>query len=339
MSFSAESFDERLLWLLKLTVRMTGTRDLERLGELVAESFATCTGSQRAILWMKDRETGALIQTAAMADHRATDKPAEKRVLMLANRVLKEKAPVYVTHEQQEADKSPSRVTSMLDLGPLRTAVCVPVLWESEAIGVLYADNDAPQQKPVGEPEQRIIQLFLEHAGSALENARLFARANNDPLTGLPNSSYFLLQLGKAMKEATDAMTMGIVLLDLDTFKRINIVAGAEMGDRALMDIANTLQDVWRTDGLVARYGSDKFALLLPPEEGTPIGLRLRDVAERARAAISTKAFHGVTMSACIGGVAYPRSEAKSPSDLVALADDVLSTARARGPGNVDVVG
>jgi diguanylate cyclase (GGDEF)-like protein len=140
------------------------------------------------------------------------------------------------------------------------------------------------------------------------------------------------------MREADNDHCAGVLLLDVDAFKRVNMAAGAEAGDRALVDIAATIQDVARADGLVARYGSDKFAILLPPEDGTPIQVRLRDVAERARAAVATKSYHGVHVSVSIGGAHFPGSEAESAPDVIALADDQLAKARARGPGEVEII-
>ncbi|MEK7703572.1 MAG: diguanylate cyclase, partial [Myxococcota bacterium] len=92
-----------------------------------------------------------------------------------------------------------------------------------------------------------------------------------------------------------------------------------------------------RADGLVARYGSDKFAILLPPENGASIAVRLRDVAERVRAAIATKTYHGVHLSVCIGGISYPGPRVEGAPDLVSLADDLLGKARSRGIGEVEI--
>ena len=138
------------------------------------------------------------------------------------------------------------------------------------------------------------------------------------------------------MREATPQRCGGVLLLDLDDFKRVNQAAGAEMGDRALIDIAHTLREVLRTDGLVARYGSDKFAILLPVE-GASIAVRMHDVAERARAAIGTKNYHGVSLSACIGGAPFGANSKQSEQELVAVADNVLGKARKRGPGQVEI--
>ena len=57
----------------------------------------------------------------------------------------------------------------------------------------------------------------------------------------------------------------------------------------------------------------------------------------RARAAVSTKTYHGVHMTASIGGVAFPGPSASSAPDLIAIADDVLAKARGRGQGQVEV--
>jgi GGDEF domain-containing protein len=60
-------------------------------------------------------------------------------------------------------------------------------------------------------------------------------------------------------------------------------------------------------------------------------------VAERARAAVATKSYHGVQVSLSIGGVTYPGKPVESAPDLIALADDQLAKARARGPGEVEI--
>src|SRR6185436_9511490 len=202
----------------------------------------------------------------------------------------------------------------------LKMMVCVPLASETEVLGVIYADGKSSLDKVFTQTNRRMFEMLADHAAAAIENARMFERATNDPLTGLPNNSYFLLQLAKVMREANVESKAGVLLLDLDAFKRINLAAGAEMGDRALIDIANTLQETLRADGLVARYGSDKFAILLPPDENTKVEIRLYDVAERARAAISTKTYHGIHMTASIGGVAFPGPKAESAPDLIAIA-------------------
>jgi diguanylate cyclase (GGDEF)-like protein len=319
----SSSDSERDIWLVKTARSMLVTRELRTLLPMVADTLMTLTQAERCFILLRNRESGLLTQSLAKTAL-GNEIPFDKRVLSLANRVLKEKKAIFSGEVQHDGVGSAEKFT-----------VYLPLATDTDVVGVTYLDGQS--KKPLNGNQRQLLESVADFSAAAIDNARMFERATNDPLTGLPNNSYFLMQLAKAMLQANEEKRVGILLLDVDAFKRVNNAAGAEMGDRALLDIAVTLQDVLRADGLVARYGSDKFGILLPPDETTSIGVRLRDCAERARAAIATKVYHGLQMSACIGGVGFPGNEAKLPADLIAIADDVLAKARARGPGEVEI--
>ena len=325
-----ESRDEQLIWLLHVSRTMFACRDADRLLTLAIDAFVELTGAERGFVLLEDRASGKLIQTLGRAAGGAAINATESRITSLANQVFREKRPLFVTDAGTDDGASRRSMTEMR----LKMLACAPLTGESSPLGVLYADGKNFDRDAL---KQRHAEILADHAGVALENARLFERASNDLLTGLPNNSYFLTHLGKALRDAREGNQGGLLLLDLDSFKRVNLAAGAEAGDRALIDIAHTLREVLRSDGLVARYGSDKFAVLLSPDEHTRIALRLRDVAERARAAVGTKSYHGVALSGCIGGIAFPHAGASAPQDLIAIADNVLAKARARGAGQVEI--
>jgi len=329
-----ESFDERLIWLLKVSRSMLATRDLDRLLTLITDAFIEATEADRGFLLLRDRITGKLTQRVGRTAHGTDISDSEARISSVASRVLREREPIFATDTGAQDDLASRRSVDELRL---KMMVCVPLATESEVMGVIYADGKTSLDKVFTNTNRSTFEMLADHAAAAIENARMFERATNDPLTGLPNSSYFLLQLAKSMREATPNASTGMLLIDVDAFKRVNQAAGAEAGDRALIDIGATLQDIARADGLVARYGSDKFAILLPPETSAPIAIRLRDVAERVRAAVATKTYHGIHLSVCIGGINYPGPNVDSAPDLVALADDLLGKARSRGPGEVEI--
>ena len=201
-------------------------------------------------------------------------------------------------------------------------------------VGALYADGRRRDGEP---PAPELREALATQVAACLQNARLFERATGDLLTGLPNNSAFMYHLGCALEDPAADKQFGVLLLDLDDFKRINAAAGAAAGDAALSDIAGTLHEVLRSDGLLARFGSDKFAVLLPHDAAHPIDVRLRDVAERARAAIRTKRFYQVGLTACIGAVGFGGGGRQRPQDVIARADDALATARRRGDGQLEV--
>lgn len=97
---------------------------------------------------------------------------------------------------------------------------------------------------------------------------RLDMLANHDPLTGLPNRSYFQDFLGHALARAQrDKSQVSLLFIDLDRFKHINDTQGHEVGDQVLRIVANRLDEQLRADDFVARLGGDEFAVVLthPP--------------------------------------------------------------------------
>jgi diguanylate cyclase (GGDEF)-like protein len=97
---------------------------------------------------------------------------------------------------------------------------------------------------------------------------RLDMLANHDPLTGLPNRSYFQDFLGHALARAQrERSQVSLLFIDLDRFKHINDSQGHEVGDQVLCVVGKRLDEQLRADDFVARLGGDEFAIILmhPP--------------------------------------------------------------------------
>lgn len=326
-------YEARLLWLLQISRTMLATREVHSLLTLITDAFVELVGADRGFYLGQEPEgTRWVPHRARSAD--GMDLPDNTDLSPVIEQVAASREPRFAN----EVPLDPTWGVNISGHIPaFEMVACVPLCSDNGVVGVLYADTKSRRSEVAVEMIQRAALLLAEHGAAAIENARLFERASNDLLTGLPNSNHFLYHLAKTMREASPQSQAGVLLLDLDAFKRINDVAGAGAGDKVLVDIANSLQDVLRADGLVARYGSDKFALLLPPDPTTRARLRLRDAAERARACVATKVYYGVSMTASIGGLAFPGPDAESAPDLIAATDDILARARARGPGNIEI--
>lgn len=129
------------------------------------------------------------------------------------------------------------------------------------------------------EPCQLLMSQFVQ----ALENVRLYQRATVDPLTEVFNRDFGQRRLEEVLSLGSrNDHDTGVVLLDVDHFKRLNDTHGHAAGDLALRAVASALRDACRGTDIVSRYGGEEFFLTLP---STSLAGALT-IAERVLAAI-----------------------------------------------------
>lgn len=175
----------------------------------------------------------------------------------------------------------------------------------------------------LGEREARLLRLNKE-----LEHASV-----TDALTGLRNARYFYTRLAEEFAEwQRTGQPLGLVIIDIDHFKRVNDEHGHPVGDEVLINTARAIASVTRQGETEARVGGEEFALLLPGSDTA----QAREAAERARAAIArafTKLPSGgvvrVTASAGVASTAdIPNA---TPASLYRAADEALYAAKKGG--------
>jgi len=172
----------------------------------------------------------------------------------------------------------------------------------------------------------------------ALENARLHGlvqrQAVTDELTGLANRRRFLTQLDvEVTRSRRSRSPLGIVLADLDDFKRINDTFGHEVGDGALRGFADILRATVRDVDLPVRLGGEEFAVLLPDTNLTGAV----QLAERVRQALEAASIDGprgpFSLTASFGVSCFP--VAAAADELLADADRRLYEAKRLGKNRV----
>ena len=161
--------------------------------------------------------------------------------------------------------------------------------------------------------------------------AENFAKlASQDPLTGMYNRRHFDQSLEAHFREFAEMpVQFGLLLLDIDHFKKINDTYGHVIGDMVLKQLAAQLNSVSRDYDIGCRIGGEEFAIL------TPIGQKsdLEIAAERFRKVASDLQIpiHGdrVSITLSIGGAL--NSEAATSGDLFEIADQRLYRAKQTG--------
>jgi diguanylate cyclase (GGDEF)-like protein/PAS domain S-box-containing protein len=174
----------------------------------------------------------------------------------------------------------------------------------------------------------------LEDANGRLAaaNSRLEELATTDPLTGLKNRLVLQQQLEEEHKRALRyEAPLSLVLLDVDHFKSFNDTFGHPAGDEVLKRLARILQDSARTTDIVARFGGEEFAILLPSTdfEGAI------NLAERFRRAVESVSWDRRPVTASFG-VAACTPNMTEPSALVSAADAAMYRAKQGGRNRVE---
>src|SRR5262249_37490921 len=104
--------------------------------------------------------------------------------------------------------------------------------------------------------------IALDKAGTLAELQR---SAMTDPLTGAYNIRFFRDVLARETARANRYTTpVSLLMIDIDSFKLVNDTFGHPVGDKVLVELSKTLQELVRNCDFVFRYGGDEFAIILP---------------------------------------------------------------------------
>jgi diguanylate cyclase (GGDEF)-like protein len=180
--------------------------------------------------------------------------------------------------------------------------------------------------------EQNLLETICEPLGFSLDNRELFKKAMTDEMTSLYNHRYFKVRLENEMKEHVERKkSLGLLLLDIDHFKKFNDTYGHLTGDKVLIEVAHCLKDTCRSTDVAARYGGEEFACILPDvgnDDPTAIGERIRKAIENKL--VDTDNFGTLRVTASIGIAVFPAQGAEI-NQLIEAADSALYEAKRAG--------
>lgn len=144
-------------------------------------------------------------------------------------------------------------------------SLCIPMMAQGEAMGVLYLT----QQAGSTQTKQQLAVTVTEHIALALANLKLREllrhQSIRDPLTSLFNRRYMEESLAREIHRCDRAAKpLGIIMLDVDHFKRFNDTFGHDAGDAVLRELGMFLQSHIRSSDIACRYGGEELMLILP---------------------------------------------------------------------------
>ena len=300
-----QALDTRLRELVGARVRSVAVRRLD--------------GSYEVLRWRTPETriitTGAIRRLSAHVQHDITTDIEAGRAITVQ---------IRLPHDEP--------VSAALGLpGWVRAITLVPIVADGRLSGILPVLWDSPRQPSRAELD--LLNGFAQQTGLAFEQTALRrARelAATDSLTNLANHRAFRDALGSRLSEARrHGGSVSILFCDLDNFKGVNDRFGHAAGDQLLQRVSEAIRSTAREEDMVARYGGDEMALLLP---GTGRFGAL-DLARRLRTQVrAVDAGMGIDLTV---GVAVFPEDADQPEALIARADAAMYAGKRLGGGRV----
>jgi diguanylate cyclase (GGDEF)-like protein len=214
-----------------------------------------------------------------------------------------------------------------------------PVLADGNLVGALVVADRLTEVTTFVAEDLRLFETVANHASVALQKGRLVTQlqqevahrahqALHDALTDLPNrvllNELVTAEVDRAWRQGG---RVGLLLIDLETFKEVNDTLGHDTGDRLLLQVCERIQAFLPPEAVLARFGGDEFAVLVPSVIDTDEALQL---AQRLHASFEPP-FVSDAVSLAIGinvGVAVYPDHATDVTTLFQRADAATYAAR-----------
>jgi len=227
--------------------------------------------------------------------------------------------------------------------------LCAPMIAHGEVLGMLHLRLD-PGNKHLNDEDREHIynakQMYLvsllEHYASPLINLRLREtlkmQSIHDHLTGLYNRRYMRDTLEfEARRAKRHNATLGLIMVDVDHFKKFNDTYGHEAGDIVLRELGSFLKNHIRQEDIACRYGGEEFILILPNTSLENSRARAEDFREKIEKDFTInylKKTHRITVSL---GVAVFPIHGHTIEEALNAADAALYLAKTRGRNRVEI--
>ncbi|MBF0563457.1 MAG: diguanylate cyclase, partial [Alphaproteobacteria bacterium] len=219
------------------------------------------------------------------------------------------------------------------------TSLCVPLVAQGETVGLLTIEPPRHAEAAL-ERDQGLAAMLAEHLALALTNLNLretlSRRSLQDVLTGLANRR-FLEEVAerechRALRRGT---ILGLIMVDVDHFKRFNDTYGHDVGDMVLKELGAVLIRHSRSEDIVCRLGGEEFVVVIEAASVDEVARKAEELCRNIRDEVGIR--HGaepLRVTASLGVAVYP-GNGTTFWDVLKTADKALYHAKSGGRDRV----
>ncbi|MEA5499097.1 sensor domain-containing diguanylate cyclase [Limnoraphis robusta] len=221
---------------------------------------------------------------------------------------------------------------------PPKATLCLPMMAQGETLGLLYLYSDS--RNHLDENKRQLARTVAEQMALAITNLQLREKLQNqsirDPLTGLYNRRYLEESLEQEINRARRHQhSIGVIMIDIDHFKRFNDTFGHDGGDAVLKEVGKLLKSHLRSSDIACRYGGEEMTLILPEASLEITYKRAEEIRQFIKQInIENKRQSLGTITASFGVACFPQ-HGISGDAVIQVADNALYQAKKQGRDQV----
>ena len=359
----------KLQQIFEIAKLLTQSLEIKEVYDKILDSlFLHFKKLEAGAILLRDESSGSLRQVAT----KVRDKRRSRKIHIsrsIVGKAINQSKAVLITDSSTNGD---GNLSEGVEVNRIVSAMCVPLITKAGIRGVIYVySSNSPQGfrkedlffiTSISNPAAVAIENALLHdktkhseeelrrARDELEakvrertselaeaNAKLRDLSITDDLTGLFNRRYLVRALeAEFIRSIRYKRNFSVLLFDIDDFKQVNDRYGHGCGDAVLIRLASVIRGCLRSSDMVARYGGDEIAILLPETDKT----KATEIAEKLRRLIEGTCFKWkgktITITSTIGIATAPDGRIADWRDMLDNADKALY--RGKGIGKNAVV-
>ena len=218
----------------------------------------------------------------------------------------------------------------------IRSTVGVPICIRDKFVGYIVVEHSLCDF--FNTDHIKFITSIANQIGVSIENNNLYNKVKEssikDPLLGIYNRKYFFDVIEDKIGENNN-IKFGIVMLDIDDFKKVNDLYGHQFGDKVLINTTGIITDSVSKEDIVSRYGGEEIIIYLSDVEDEAKVFHninnMRDRLSKSRVELD----EAVTSVTASFGLSFYPGSADTLSKVINVADSLLYEAKRTGKNKV----